>query len=128
MIVAGIGCNSGAGTADILEAISAAMASAGVAPGTLAALATVPSKAGEAAISDAAYRLGVQLVVADETALAEAATRCMTQSAMSFAATGTPSAAEASALAAAGPQARLLGPRIAHGPVTCALAVSGDMP
>jgi cobalt-precorrin 5A hydrolase len=32
------------------------------------------------------------------------------------------SVAEAAALAAAGPTSRLLGPRIAIGPVTCALA------
>jgi cobalt-precorrin 5A hydrolase len=35
---------------------------------------------------------------------------------------GVPSAAEAAALAAGGPAARLLAPRIAVGPATCALA------
>jgi cobalt-precorrin 5A hydrolase len=128
MIVAGIGCRSGVDTESVVEAIESALASVGMEPGALAALATVPEKAGEAAIVDAAHRLDVTLVVADPAALAEAAARCMTDSAHSFAATGTPSAAEAAALAAAGPQSRLLGPRMALGSVTCALAATGDMP
>ncbi|MEO5757170.1 MAG: cobalamin biosynthesis protein, partial [Mesorhizobium sp.] len=39
---------------------------------------------------------------------------------------GTPSVSEASALAAAGRGAKLLGPRTVLGPVTCAIAISGD--
>jgi cobalt-precorrin 5A hydrolase len=42
-------------------------------------------------------------------------------------ATGTPSISETAALAAAGQHATLLGPRIAVGPVTCAIAVAGDI-
>ncbi|MCG6115606.1 MAG: cobalamin biosynthesis protein [Mesorhizobium sp.] len=128
MIVAGVGCKSGVSTESVVEAIEAALAAVGMEPAALAALATVPEKAREAAIADAAHRLDVGLVVADETALAEAAQRCMTDSARSFEATGTPSAAEAAALAAAGPQSWLLGPRLVLGPVTCALAVTGDLP
>nr|WP_051069136.1 cobalamin biosynthesis protein [Mesorhizobium metallidurans] len=41
---------------------------------------------------------------------------------------GTPSVSEASALAAAGAGAKLLGPRTVFGPVTCAIAISGDTP
>jgi cobalt-precorrin 5A hydrolase len=41
---------------------------------------------------------------------------------------GVPSVAEAAALAAGGPKARLILPRIVVGPVTCALAESGDAP
>jgi cobalt-precorrin 5A hydrolase len=41
---------------------------------------------------------------------------------------GVPSVAEAAALAAAGPSARLLAARIALGPVTCALAQSENAP
>jgi cobalt-precorrin 5A hydrolase len=42
--------------------------------------------------------------------------------------TGVPSLAEAAALAAGGPTARLLGARVAVGPATCALAESGEAP
>jgi cobalt-precorrin 5A hydrolase len=128
MIVAGIGCRSNVDTESVLDAVSSALFAVGHEPGALAAIAIVPAKANEAAIVDAAHQLGVQLMVVDEAALREAAARCMTESSRSFAATGTPSAAEAAALAAAGPQARLLAPRMAIGSVTCALAVSGDMP
>jgi cobalt-precorrin 5A hydrolase len=41
---------------------------------------------------------------------------------------GVPCVAEAAALAAGGPAARLLVPRIAVGPATCALATSGAVP
>nr|WP_155936582.1 cobalamin biosynthesis protein [Mesorhizobium ciceri] len=41
---------------------------------------------------------------------------------------GTPSVSEASALAVAGTGAKLLGPRTVLGPVTCAIAISGDAP
>jgi cobalt-precorrin 5A hydrolase len=42
--------------------------------------------------------------------------------------TGVPSVSEAAALAAAGPDARLIAPRVAVGPATCALAITGDAP
>jgi cobalt-precorrin 5A hydrolase len=41
---------------------------------------------------------------------------------------GTPSVSEAAALAVAGAGAKLLGPRTVLGPVTCAIAISGDAP
>ncbi|PDQ17327.1 cobalamin biosynthesis protein CbiG [Mesorhizobium sanjuanii] len=41
---------------------------------------------------------------------------------------GTPSVSEASALAAAGAGAKLLGPRTVLGRVTCAIAIGGDAP
>jgi cobalt-precorrin 5A hydrolase len=50
----------------------------------------------------------------------------LTHSARSQVIAGTPSVSEAAALAAAGEGSRLLGPRIVVGPVTCALATSGD--
>jgi cobalt-precorrin 5A hydrolase len=40
---------------------------------------------------------------------------------------GVPSVSEAAALAAAGPGARLIAPRVAVGPATCALAATGDV-
>jgi cobalt-precorrin 5A hydrolase len=53
-------------------------------------------------------------------------TSTLTHSARSLALAGTPSVSETAALAAAGKGARLLGSRIVVGPVTCALATSGD--
>ena len=59
-------------------------------------------------------------------AVADADPRLLSRSEASRAATGSASASEAAALAAAGPSARLVGPRLAVGAVTCAIAVAGD--
>jgi cobalt-precorrin 5A hydrolase len=58
--------------------------------------------------------------------LEAAGARVVTRSERVLALMGVPSVAEAAALAAAGPASRLLGSRVAVGPATCALAVSGD--
>ena len=68
-----------------------------------------------------------QPVERDEARDLEAASaRAETRSARVLALTGVPSIAEAAALAAAGPAARLILPRIKLGPATCALAVAGE--
>ena len=59
-----------------------------------------------------------------EDALLAAASRCLTDSPRARSVTGLPSMAEAAALAAAGPGARLLAPRSTAGGATCALAES----
>jgi cobalt-precorrin 5A hydrolase len=54
--------------------------------------------------------------------------RTVTRSERVVALMGVPSVAEAAALAAGGTKARLLAPRIALGPATCALAATGGTP
>lgn len=117
MTAAGIGCRRGASADAVLAAIRAACAAAGVAG--VDALAVVPAKAEEAGVRAAAAMLGVPVLVG---AVAAGDARLLSHSAASLAASGTPSASEAAALAAAGVGARLIGPRLALGPVTCALA------
>jgi cobalt-precorrin 5A hydrolase len=117
MTVAGLGCARGVTTAEVLAAIEAARGGR-----HLDALATVPEKRHEPALVDAAGRLGLPLLVVDASTVLEA--RLATRSSLSLAATGSPSASEAAALAAAGPDARLLAPRLALGRVTCAIAGS----
>jgi len=63
-----------------------------------------------------------------KSALDAASGRTATRSERVHALIGVPSVAEAAALAAAGPLAQLIGPRLAVGPATCALAVSGGTP
>lgn len=118
--VAGLGSRRGASAAEVIAAVEAARAALG-AP-RLDALATLPAKAGEAGIAEAARRLGLPLVIAAPAA----AERLATRSAASQAATGAGSASEAAALGAAGPRGRLLGPRVVLGRVTCAIAVTED--
>jgi len=117
MTVAGIGCRRGVDAAEVLAAVTAARAAHAVAG--LDALATV--KRDEPALAEAAERLALPLLI---VAAGDDA-RLLTQSAASRAVTGTGSASEAAALAAAGPGARLLGPRLAVGRVTCAIATRG---
>jgi cobalamin biosynthesis protein CbiG len=121
MMVAGLGCRRGARPADVAAAIAAALG--GRAPSGLTRLATSEARSREPGLLEAAAALGLALEAVPQAGLAAAAPRCLTRSARSLAETGLPSLAEAAALAAAGPGAVLLGPRVAVArSVTCALA------
>jgi cobalt-precorrin 5A hydrolase len=125
MIVAGIGCRTGASARDIEAALSAALAKADLDPATLDVIATSSTRGLEPGIAMAASSRGAKLVVVPQEELEAAAARVVTRSERVLALTGVASVAEAAALAAAGPDARLLLPRIAIGPATCALAIAG---
>jgi cobalt-precorrin 5A hydrolase len=122
MIVAGVGCRKGVRAADIEAAIMAAFDRAGVATSELRLIATSAAKGGEPGIAAAASAIGVPLVLIPQGDLAAAGIRATTRSERVIALAGVPSVAEAAALAAGGPDARLIVPRIAVGPATCALA------
>jgi cobalt-precorrin 5A hydrolase len=128
MIVAGVGCKRGAPAPDIEAAIRAALERAGIASHALDCIATTVAKNDEAGIAAAAVKFGVGVVVVPDDALKAAGERTSTRSARVLALTGVPSVAEAAALAAAGPSARLIGPRLVIGAATCALAASGAAP
>ena len=128
MIVAGVGCRRGASAPDIEVAIRAALDRAGIAPHALDCIATTAAKNGETGIAAAAANLGVDLVLIPEAELQAANDRTATRSARVLALTGVDSVAEAAALAAAGPSARLLSPRLVMGSATCAVAASGAAP
>jgi cobalt-precorrin 5A hydrolase len=128
MIVAGVGCRKGVRAADIEAAIMAAFARAGVAASELRLIATSAAKGGEPGIAAAASAIGVPLVLIPQGDLAAAGIRAPTRSERVIALAGVPSVAEAAALAAGGPAARLIAPRIAVGPATCALVDTGEVP
>jgi cobalt-precorrin 5A hydrolase len=128
MIVAGVGCRRGAAAAQIEAAITAALAHVGLARAAVGLIATSAAKGGEPGIAAAASSIGVPLVLVAQGDLAAAGARTATRSARVLALAGVPSVAEAAALAAGGPAARLIAPRIAVGPATCALADSGGGP
>jgi cobalt-precorrin 5A hydrolase len=125
MIVAGVGCRKGTAGAEIEAAIAAALARAGLGIAAVRVVATSAVKSGEPGIAAAAASIGVPLVFVAQDELAAAGARAATRSERVLAHTGVPSVAEAAALAAGGPAARLIAPRIAVGPATCALADSG---
>jgi len=128
MIVAGIGCRRGAPATAITAVIAAALERAGLAPDALGAIAAPAAKWHEPGIAAAASALGLRLVLVPQRELEAAGSRTATRSQRVLALTGVPSIAEAAALAAGGPAARLVVARIAVGPATCALASSGGEP
>ena len=127
-MVAGIGFRSTATADDIVAAVQSAASRFGVEPREVAALATMEHKAGQPAIVEAAMKLGLQVTPVAKPDLANVSEDLMTKSQRVHAITGLPSIAEAAALFAAGPGARLLGPRLATDCVTCAIAQSAAQP
>ena len=128
MMVAGIGSRKVVSVEEVLAAIETALEAHGLAMTALSALATAPLKKDEAAIAAAGRALNLPVVIADDQVLQLAAPDARSRCDLSQSRAGTPSVSEASALAVAGAGARLLGPRTVVGPVTCAIAISGDAP
>ncbi|MBZ9807729.1 cobalamin biosynthesis protein [Mesorhizobium sp. CA13] len=126
MMVAGIGSRKGVSVEDVLAAIETALEAHGLAMTALSSLATATLKKDEQAIAAAGRTLNLPVIVVDEAVLKAASTKALSNSSLSQDLAGTASVSEASALAVAGEGARLLGPRTVLGPVTCAIAISGD--
>ncbi len=120
-ISAGWGYASHAMAEDLVVALEAALRAYGVPRPALIQVA-IPAGRPDGAALVAANRLRLPLFTIARTALTVKELELASNSARSVAATGSPSASEAAALCVAGPGAVLLGPRIAVGPVTCALA------
>jgi cobalt-precorrin 5A hydrolase len=127
VIAAGVGCRKAISAAQVESAIAAALLLNRLAGNQLDVLAVPAVKGTEAGIVAAAAARGILLVLIEQDALEAAGARAVTRSARSMAALNVHSVAEAAALAAAGPGSRLLAPRLAVGPVTCALA-RGEIP
>src|SRR5260221_13343773 len=121
MIGAGAGGGKGARAAALEGGLVAAFARVGVATTELRFIATSAAKGGEPGIAAAASAIGVPLVLIPQGDLAAAGMRATTRSERVMALAGVPSVAEAAALVAGGPDARLIVPRNAVGPAACAL-------
>jgi len=119
MIVAGVGFSSRCAPEELAQLVRRAQAAADLVPTGLAAPAW---KARSPCLQRAAQLLGLPILPIDRDQLAGVVDRVVSHSAASHAVAGVGSAAEAAALAAAGPRARLALPRIASAYATCALA------
>jgi cobalt-precorrin 5A hydrolase len=128
VIVAGVGCRKAISAAQVDSAIEAALLHNRLAAHQLEVIAVPTLRGTEAGVVAAAAARGVPLMVVAQNALEAANSRTLTRSVRSMATMNVHSVAEAAALAGAGPNARLLAPRVAIGPVTCALAESGVLP
>jgi cobalt-precorrin 5A hydrolase len=127
VIAAGLGCRKGCAGEDVVRALRAALDRAGCAFEDVAALYAPEFKAEEDALSEVARQLCKPLVLLAPDALRAFEPLALTHSSRVAAHTGLSSVAETAALAGASALAgsrevRLLGPRIATGGATCALA------
>ena len=122
MIVAGIGCRSGVDAAEVEAAIAAALLENSLTENELGLIAIPSSKAQESGVVAAAATRRIPIALISQPALEAVSELVITRSARAMAAMNVNSVAEAAALAGAGAHSRLLGPRVAVGPVTCALA------
>jgi cobalt-precorrin 5A hydrolase len=125
MMVAGLGCRSGATPDAVAEAFAAALERCGVASGQINALATGADKSSERGIISLAEVLALPLIYVGADDMISRSGDTLTSSPRVVALKSVPSVAETAALAAAGKGARLLAPRIATATVTCAIAI-GD--
>jgi cobalt-precorrin 5A hydrolase/precorrin-3B C17-methyltransferase len=105
-LVVGVGASRGVPAAEVLGLVTATLADAGLAAGSVAQVATVEAKAGEPGLLDAARQLGVPLVAYPAGLLA--AVDVPHPSEAVRAAVGTASVAEAAALAGGGAGADLV--------------------
>ncbi|WP_408907180.1 cobalamin biosynthesis protein [Streptomyces cavernicola] len=126
-LIAGVGAGRGVPVDEVLGLVRAVLREAGRAEQGLDALATVDAKADEPGVAGAARALGVPLLTYSAAELARVAVPNPAGAALT--AVGTPSVAEAAALAGGG---RLLVPKRRSSPegrparATCALALSPD--
>jgi len=120
-LVAGLGCRKGVVVEALYGVVATALHHAGQQQRDLVLLA-VPAFKQRSGFDLVAQRLGVPLALVEVEDLEAVQAACLTHSSVAQQAVGLGSVAEAVALAAAGPGARLLGPRIALDGATCALA------
>ncbi|MFI8100079.1 Rv2231c family pyridoxal phosphate-dependent protein CobC [Streptomyces sp. NPDC086023] len=118
-VVVGVGAREGVSVDEVCGVVEEALRGVGLTPAAVTALATVEGKAGEAGIVGAAARFGVPVVAYDARTLA--GVPVPHPSAEVEAAAGTPSVAEAAALAAGG---ELLVPKQRSERATCAVATA----
>ncbi|MER5197987.1 precorrin-3B C(17)-methyltransferase [Streptomyces sp. NPDC002755] len=99
-LVVGVGASRGAPADEVLGLVTGVLRDAGLAPASIAELATVDAKADEPGIVEAARRLGVPVVTYSAGELADV--EVPNPSDAPLAAVGTPSVAEAAALVGGG--------------------------
>ncbi|MFD9410431.1 Rv2231c family pyridoxal phosphate-dependent protein CobC [Streptomyces sp. NPDC059989] len=118
-LVVGVGGRAGVSVAEVCALVEETLRGAGLASGAVTALATVDSKAGESGITGAAERFGVPLLSYPAQQLAAITVPHPSDAARTAA--GTPSVAEAAALAGGG---ELLVPKRRSVAATCAVATA----
>lgn len=125
MIVMGIGCRRGSTASQILDAVHATAAAAGLHAAKIDALATASFKKDERGLLTAADALNLPLREVSRERLECGDADQVTSSTVVEAHVGVGSVCEAAALSVAGANSRLLMPKQSYPSVTCAIAQGG---
>ncbi|HBZ43519.1 MAG TPA: precorrin-3B C(17)-methyltransferase [Maritimibacter sp.] len=120
--VLGVGCARDADPAELRTLVDETLTQANIAPGAIAAIATLDLKADEPAMNVLARELGVPLRVFTADELEAMTPRLANPSDVVFAEVGTHGVSEAAALACAGEGATLAIEKVKTANTTCALA------
>jgi len=120
VLAVGVGCRKGAGMADVLDVVRAALAAKRLSPLSVRVLASIEAKRGEPGILEAAAALGAKTVFFSARELGAASPP--NPSAMVAKHMGVSSVCEAAAMIAAG-TTRLLATKVKSGTATAAVAL-----
>lgn len=123
-VAVGIGCERGAPAEEAIALARDCLAAAGIAPASVALVGSIALKAAEPAVHAVAEAFAAPARFFDAERLNAERHRLANPSDVVFAETGCYGVAEGAALAAVGPEGRLLVPKRIAGRVTCAIAES----
>lgn len=119
-LAVGVGCERGTSPQEVADLVADTLHSSNLSPAAIACYASIELKEDELAITSLADRAHVRFFTAEE--LAQQSHRIANPSEIVRQETGTPSVAEAAALAAAGPDAELIVEKTKSKRATCAVA------
>jgi len=122
ILAVGVGCERGTDPAELRDLVAETLAAAGLAPGAVAAMATIELKMDEPAMHEAARALDAPLRFFTAAELEAEVLRLQNPSDIVFAATGCHGVAEGAALALAGPDSVLVAAKRKSARATCAVA------
>ncbi len=124
--VLGVGCARNCPPEELAELVHGRLAEAGIAPGALAAIATLDLKADEPAVLELARALDLPLRLFSAPELEAQSGRAQNRSQVVFAEVGTHGVAENAALAMVGEAGELTWPKVKSANATCAIAEAGE--
>ncbi len=124
VLVLGVGCERGADSAELQDLVDESLAELNLAPGAVAAIASLDLKADEEAVLTCARNLGVPARFFTAEELEAEAPRLANPSDVVFREVGCHGVAEGAALALAGPDAELILAKRKSKRATCAIAQS----
>ena len=127
LLALGVGCERGTDPAELATLVEETLAQAGLSPLAIAGVFSIDVKADEAAVHDLAAGLGVPARFFDAATLEAETPRLANPSDLVFREVGCHGVSEGAALAAAGPEAKLLVAKTKSKRATCAVALAPDI-